>query len=120
MFSNVFAAPYQSLKKVCLSIKYIKFIIVIVMYLTRGPCYISTLLYSDTSLFRQMEITPSNSEFHKFLLRTIIFLLRTIKFLLRTIILFLRTIIFLLTFYYFGIFLFQYSLAPFPHRKHKS
>ena len=69
------------------------------MYLTRGPCYISTLLYSDTSLFRQMEITPINSEFHKFLLRTIIFLL---------------------TFHYFGTFLFQYSLTPFPHRKHKS
>ena len=69
------------------------------MYLTRDPCYISTLLYSDTSLFRQMEITPINSEFHKFLLRTIIFLL---------------------TFHYFGEFLFQYSLTPFPHRKHKS
>ena len=68
------------------------------MYLTQCPCYILTPLYYDTSLFWQMEITPINSEFHKFLLRTIIFLP---------------------TFHYFGIPLFQY-LFTFPHRKHKS
>ena len=64
------------------------------MYLARGPYYISAHLYSDISLFRQREITPINSEFHKFLLRTIIFLL---------------------TFHFFGNSLFQHSLTPFPH-----
>ena len=49
--------------------------IVIVMYLTRDLSYISTLLYSDISLFRKMEKPPINSEFHKFLLRTIMFFL---------------------------------------------
>ena len=69
------------------------------MYLARGPYYISAHLYSDISLFRQREITPINSEFHKFLLRTITFLL---------------------TFHFFGNSLFQYSLTPFPHGKRKS
>ena len=48
------------------------------MYLTQSPYYISTPLYSNTSLFRQMEITPINSGFPKFLLKTIIFLLHFI------------------------------------------
>ena len=69
------------------------------MRLTRGPYYISTSVDSDTSLIRQMEVTPINSEFHKFALRIFIFFL---------------------AFHYFGISLFQYFLAPFPHRKYKS
>ena len=76
-----------------------KFVIAIDMYLAQGPYYISTPLYSNTSLFQEMEMTPIKSEFHKFLLRTIIFPP---------------------TFHYLGISLLQFSLTPFPQRKLKT